>query len=266
MAPPRASLSVGPAFLRCDDAACSRHLPALAAAGFRQIEWARHWLDEPVLYGPADIDRHLDELRSAGLALGSVHGYVSYKPSLAEDHYLPVNRSRIDFCAAAGCGILVLHAPCPTLPDPRLAGRAALRQLRALLEPADQAGVRLAVENLLPSHQGDLHAFFDELFDKLPPHVGLCYDIAHAALAGCPDLPRRYPGRLLHVHASDNNLRNDQHRPLGSGRIDLPAAGTLLAELHYTGAVNLEVVRPARQSLPVFAAESLAAATALCSI
>jgi sugar phosphate isomerase/epimerase len=257
-------MSVGPSFLRCDDDACASRLPTLAQAGFRHVEWARHWLDEPVVYRPDDIDRYVDELHSAGLTLASVHGYVTYKPSLADAHFHDVNRSRIDLCDRAGCNVLVLHAPCPTLPDPAIGRQHAVRQIEQLLPHADAVGVRLAVENLMPSHQGDPLVFFDHLLTALPaPAVGLCYDHAHGLLAGQSDLPEQFHDRLLHIHLSDNDLKHDRHLPIGRGKVNFSDFTDQLRTLDYTGAVNLEVVRPERQAMPDFAAETFAAAIAL---
>lgn len=261
MPPASPSLSVGPSFLRCDDHACATHLPALAEAGFRYVEWARHWLDEPVVYRPADIGRYLDELASVGLSLASVHGYVTYKPSLAEAHFHDVNRSRLDLCAAADCHVLVLHVPCPTLPDPAIGTKHAVRQIERLLPHAQAANARLAVENLMPSHQGEQHVFFEHLFSALPtPAVGICYDHAHGLLAGAADLHVRFADRLLHVHVSDHDLKHDRHLPIGRGKVDFHALADQLRRLKYTGAVNLEVVRPERQSMHEFADDAFAAA------
>lgn len=58
-------------------------------------------------------------------------------------------------------------------------------------------------------------------------------------------------GRIGHVHAGDNNGREDEHLPLGAGRLDLAGGLAAIKASGYDRTITLEVFSPDRDYLAV---------------
>jgi sugar phosphate isomerase/epimerase len=114
---------------------------------------------------------------------------------------------------------------------------ASFAELAAL---AEAHGIRIMVEH--PPEAGlsigDIRAILDA--DK---RLGFHLDVGHANVGGdrLEGLLKAFGDRLLHVHLSDNRGREDDHMPLGAGRIDWPRAIRLLKQSGYDGTITLEV-------------------------
>ena len=117
--------------------------------------------------------------------------------------------------------------------------------LRALMPLARQMGVTLMLEPAAEPLDRPEHAA--AILNAVP---GLAFhlDLGHANLHGLtPALwIRRFAGRIVHVHAHDNNGRGDDHLPPGTGTIDWPAAIRALARAGYDGTITLESFSPDR--------------------
>jgi len=73
--------------------------------------------------------------------------------------------------------------------------------------------------------------------------MGMTLDIGHASTSdgeGMTNYVAQFKKRVQHVHLHDNNKQQDQHLPLGAGKIDIERC---LKELKsfYDGTVTLEV-------------------------
>jgi len=116
-----------------------------------------------------------------------------------------------------------------------------LSALREVLEHAEALGLVLGVEN------SDLRSFPPEKLEALLealPGLKLVLDIAHAHIGASEEevlaFVRSFSPRVVHVHAHDNNLKDDLHLPIGAGAIEWER---LLPELKrfYDGGITLEV-------------------------
>jgi sugar phosphate isomerase/epimerase len=120
------------------------------------------------------------------------------------------------------------------------------QNLKSLLELQDccnELGVGLMVENL----PGDFNNVeqLDPLMSRVPG-LGLHLDIGHCNLRTevntAPELIRRYPDRIAHVHIHDNKGGYaDLHLPLGAGTMDWRGHIQLLKRSGYDGTITLEV-------------------------
>nr|MCU0494781.1 sugar phosphate isomerase/epimerase [Chloroflexaceae bacterium] len=81
--------------------------------------------------------------------------------------------------------------------------------------------------------------------------LGFHLDVGHANVGGdrLEGLLNNFGPRLAHVHLSDNRGRNDDHLPLGAGRINWPRAVSLLKRAGYDGTLTLEVFSEDRDLL-----------------
>jgi len=117
-----------------------------------------------------------------------------------------------------------------------------------LAELAEPYGIRIMVEHPpIPSvSTDDIRAIL-----RADQRLGFHLDVGHAYVGGdrLGGLLKAFSKQLCHVHLSDNRGRDDDHMPLGAGRIDWPRALRLLKERGYDGTMTLEVFAQERDYL-----------------
>lgn len=112
---------------------------------------------------------------------------------------------------------------------------------RRVVRKGEEAGARIMME--------PVGTEFDSLKNlsyilRRVPSLFLHLDIGHANITqkdGGIALLRRFGSRLLHVHVSDNNGREDQHLPLGCGGLDLLPVLRELVKIGYNGTITPEI-------------------------
>ncbi|HEY3398115.1 MAG TPA: sugar phosphate isomerase/epimerase family protein [Armatimonadota bacterium] len=164
------------------------------------------------------------------------------------------HRELLPACARLGARHVVVHPGAER--DPRLTEEQQLRlsreSLQALAPMAADLGLRLAVENLPPTHVGGSLEQMGALLESLDRSVfGFCCDTGHAALAGEGPAPylRAFGDRLLGVHWQDNRGERDDHLFPGLGSIDWDDCFAALREVNYALPLTLECLIPAGWSL-----------------
>ncbi|HJZ50314.1 MAG TPA: sugar phosphate isomerase/epimerase family protein [Roseiflexaceae bacterium] len=132
-------------------------------------------------------------------------------------------------------------------------GHASMTRLNGasfaeLAELAEPQGIRMMVEHPpeIGVSIGDIHTILDA-----DARLGFHLDVGHANVGGdrLEGLLKAFGERLCHVHLSDNRGREDDHMPLGAGRIDWPRAIRLLKQSGYDGTITLEVFATERDYL-----------------
>ena len=83
------------------------------------------------------------------------------------------------------------------------------------------------------------------------PDVYLNFDIAHAYLSdgGISHFMKNLSKKIRHLHLSDNWGRDDQHLPLGAGKIDWKSDIREIHNTGYRGGITLEIFSPDRDYL-----------------
>lgn len=124
--------------------------------------------------------------------------------------------------------------------------------LMALAEIAQDAGTKIAVENLPPDQLCGSLADMESLLHGLDPAVvGFCLDTGHAMLGedSIGDYVRALGGRMfgIHWHANDNS--EDAHLFPDVDQAEWGEFFTALDEVGYDLPVTLEAVPPATTSL-----------------
>lgn len=145
-----------------------------------------------------------------------------------------------------------------------------IEYIKMLLPYAKQSGIAIAIENM-PSASvpcgpvEELAACVDALDSA---HVVACLDTGHALCCGQMPQDARYPedwpfpvgdaacarrpgdavrqlgSRLKVLHVHDNDGRRDLHQPPYSGLADWEDFTTALGEIHFSGAMSLELTLP----------------------
>ncbi len=91
---------------------------------------------------------------------------------------------------------------------------------------------------------GDPELLHEHLFNPLPS-LGLNLDVAHAALEVPVNRTDHFldllGDRLVHVHVSDNDGRQDLHQPVGTVRLPLQSLLRQVQATGYDAGITLEV-------------------------
>lgn len=225
-------------------------LKRLEACGYAWIQM--HAPPVAMLGGPVCVQRHADCLRAV-LAPTSLR-VVLHAPDALSAGTREHDRAfagLLDYAVAIGATLVVYHGACfpvaegvaaDRAEDRLLAEEASLRRFGAI---AEQAGVRIAVENLAPAYPGPpqlAHAplFVRDLVQRIgSPAVGMAFDLGHAhvttQLSGVAlaDVLAATRDDVILFHVHDNlGVRRGPGTPPGIVplRLDLhlpPGRGTL---------------------------------------
>ena len=106
---------------------------------------------------------------------------------------------------------------------------------------AEYPGIYVFVENMFDFDPDMLVALAQEL--KEEPYFGVCLDYAHATISKVPAkewfaVLKPY---IKHMHINDNDLKDDQHKALGQGKIDYKEFTKLMIENEMECSVLVEV-------------------------
>ena len=121
---------------------------------------------------------------------------------------------------------------------PVMAART-IETVKKLHKAAAEHGLELLIENF--NYSSFSIKEFKSLFSEID--MGMTFDVGHASTAsgeGVENYLAQFRKRVKHVHMHDNNRKEDQHLPLGAGRIDIPKAVKELKSF-YDGTITLEV-------------------------
>ena len=92
-----------------------------------------------------------------------------------------------------------------------------IERIKKLLEVAKKCDLNLCIENLFSSFE--IPYIFDHINDE---HLKICFDVGHKnCLTPNFDLIKDYGKYISVLHIHDNNSKNDEHKILGTGTINL---------------------------------------------
>lgn len=122
---------------------------------------------------------------------------------------------------------------------------AVHESVRRLDEYAEERGFSVCAENL----KGDFvdATDFPALFSATD--AAMCLDTGHAYVSGMDGTAqaaflREYGDRIAHVHLNDTRMdENDEHLPVGLGRVDFDAIAAAIVEIGWRGTCTHEVLR-----------------------
>ena len=118
--------------------------------------------------------------------------------------------------------------------------------MRELSQFAAQTQVELMLENVPPEYGHPLEslACFSQVMAGVPS-LKFHFDVGHAFIEnrskGVKEYLDAFADRLVHVHIHDNHGKQDEHLPLGDGKIDFKKVVKLLKEVNYDKTITFEV-------------------------
>ncbi len=240
----------------------TEEIKTLAVLGFDYLELC---LDPPNAL-PEVLQPRLAEIQSAlddaGLGLPVVHlptfvWLADVYPSIREASVNEVFKA-LDVSAAMGVKKAVLHPGYLTglmtmIPD--RGKKYAEESLERILERAAGLGITICLENMF-QRMGHMYRpeEFSDIFQRYPDLM-MTLDLGHANVRAprgqVTAFIKAAQGRIAHLHIGDNNGREDEHLPLGTGRLDVAGALAALKATGYDQTMTLEIFSPDRSYLAV---------------
>lgn len=235
-------------------------IKTLKALGFDYLELC---LDPP--HGlPEMLRPRISEIRSIldgeGLQLPVAHmpTFISLADIYASIREASLYEVFTALDCAAGIGVVkvVLHPAYLTgliafTPD---VGRGyMLESLARIVARTTELGLVLCLENMFPrvGHMYRPDEFTDIL--RQYPELMMTLDLGHANIRAPKGQMAAFikmaEGRIGHLHVCDNNGKEDEHLPVGAGRIDLAGGIAAIKASGYDSTMTLEVFSPDRSYL-----------------
>lgn len=115
-----------------------------------------------------------------------------------------------------------------------------LKTWRPVVEKAEKAGIKIAIENIVdtePAHLKQLAQRMDH------PLFGLCFDVGHRELfsqMSMGEWAEAMHPYIFELHLHDNYGVNDDHSPIGDGKVDFGGLFRKLGELEIDPVYTLE--------------------------
>ena len=112
-----------------------------------------------------------------------------------------------------------------------------------LVPAARERGLEPCVENVVASYYDA--TTFPELLERYPD-VSMKFDTSHALLVGMDEAEmaefcREHADRIEHLHLVDTRGGDDEHLPVGMGRIDFATVLAGLGDAGWSGTATLEI-------------------------
>lgn len=207
----------------------------------------------------AEMMEKYKRIASAGLKVSQAHltYYPCHIPPLGngdsavyEDYMLPIFKREIELISKMNCKIAVIHLYFEESKDKSRA--ANLRLIEKLLPVLKEQNVVLCIENIYAAEFGDAHLstaedllFYTDHFQS--DHLGICLDTGHAITRRQDPIAMatKFGKDLKALHLHSNASGKDLHMPpLFVPRVDWPRFCTVLREIRYPGAFNMEIAAP----------------------
>ncbi len=239
-------------------------LDVIAEAGFPQAEISAHRFNNAKPLPPDELASFLGRLETRGLRARTVHAPSSRITLGAPDEEwrkeaVGVLAEYIRFVGDMGATDMVIHpipnpifVPNAGAPEiPRLVGEATSRSLDDLVPVAQEAGIRINLENL-PYHCDYPYRSVKELrtlVDQYPAeHLGIVIDTGHVGVLSDDITEEIHAGgqRIRGTHISDVVGHEDgtDHRGPGRGFLNWDAMLTAFRDIDYPGPFTFEVIVP----------------------
>jgi sugar phosphate isomerase/epimerase len=127
-----------------------------------------------------------------------------------------------------------------------------LKTARLLLKIASDYGVKIAIENVPEPYPFLMKSVedFTKFYDEINEDIGLAFDVGHANLNGQTErFLTILAGKIVHIHAHDNQGKSDQHLGIGYGNIDWKKVANLLKRISYDKLVIIESFEHIEESM-----------------
>ncbi len=239
-------------------------LDTIAEVGFPQVEVSARGLNDGEPLSADELAGFLSRLEKRGLRARTVHAPSSRITLGAPEEAwrkeaVGVLADYIQFVGDMGATDMVIHPiPNPIFVEnafahdiPSLVGEATSRSLDDLVPVAQEAGIRINLENL-PYHCDYPYRRMRELsplVDQYPAeHLGLIIDTGHVGVLGDDIVEEIHAAgprlRGTHIHDVTGHEDGTDHKGPGRGVLDWDAMLQAFRDVDYPGPYTFEVITP----------------------
>lgn len=127
-----------------------------------------------------------------------------------------------------------------------------LKTANVLARMAEKYGVKVAIENVPEPYPFLMKSVedFERFYVEADERIGLVLDVGHSNLNGQTELfLKAFRDRIVHMHVSDNDGRNDQHLGVGNGTVQWNKLAELVNKASYAKVIVVESVEHAKESV-----------------
>jgi sugar phosphate isomerase/epimerase len=127
-----------------------------------------------------------------------------------------------------------------------------LKTARLLFKIANDYGVKIAIENVPEPYPFLMKCVedFTKFYDEIDENIDLVLDFGHANINGQTErFLTAFADKIVHIHAHDNDGKNDQHLGIGYGTVDWKNIANLLKKISYDKVVIIESVEHVEESV-----------------
>jgi len=130
--------------------------------------------------------------------------------------------------------------------------RQNCKTTRSLYKIAKDHGLKIAIENVPEPYPFIIRnvEHFQRFYEEISEDIGLAFDIGHANINGQTELFLEvFSDKIVHIHAHDNNGREDQHLGIGHGTIDWEKIAKILKKISYNKTIVVESIEHINESI-----------------
>ncbi len=204
----------------------------------------------------ATIKAAAQAFRDAGIAVRSVHApfggdnNLSHLDAEKRRGAIEMHKRVLQRVGWAGVQLIIVHPSVASKDEdiPEMS-RVIVDSLAELVPVAEENGVKLALENMLPRHPGSdcaqLRSFVTQIHS---PWLGVCFDTGHAhvsakmtgAFASSAAGFEILKDLVITFHLHDNDGTRDMHLPPGYGTVNWNDFAASLRDMNFTEPITIE--------------------------
>ena len=200
---------------------------------------------------PDKIGNSAEMFRAAGINLRSIHAPFGNSCNLSNpddeerSKAIQTTRNLLYKAASADIEVIIIHPGVGGVSDPAEQDRLnllAYESIAQLMNAAEESGVAMALENMLPAHAGCQIRHIMETVEKInSPMLGICFDSGHAHVCGnMAESMEAYGELIISIHMQDNDGTRDMHLQPPYGTTDWPAYVKMLKKIEYSRPITIE--------------------------
>jgi sugar phosphate isomerase/epimerase len=121
-----------------------------------------------------------------------------------------------------------------------------------LYKIAKDYGLNIAIENVPEPYPFLMKGVkdFERFYSEVSEPVGLALDVGHSNINGQTEqFLKTFADKVVHIHAHDNNGKDDSHLGIGYGTVDWSRFASLLREISYNKVIVVESVERVAESI-----------------
>jgi sugar phosphate isomerase/epimerase len=191
------------------------------------------------------IESTANEFRKKGISIRSIHAPFGSNCNLSDpdaekrSKAIQTHRDLLYKAGLGGVEMIIIHpgvGGVSSQEDMEKMNSLAYESISQLIDAANAAGVKLALENMLPGHPGCEIRHIMEVVEQLnSPSLGVCFDSGHAHVCGnMKEFMEAVGERTISIHMQDNDGTRDMHLQPPYGTTDWPAFVEVLGKIDYS--------------------------------